>query len=130
MQMGKTTYGAGGSRRYGRRPLGASVTHCLRNNPLRFFRAAISGCGVGEQPSRQRLNNETDIVARTPLLQFLQTLSSDVRLCQALDISVAELMAGRLAASSRRQFVAGAAALAAGGGRAGGAPSAPLPTRL
>ena len=53
-------------------------------------------------------------MARTPLLQFLKTLSSDVSLCQSRDISVAQLIAERQAAPSRRAFVAGAAAMAAG----------------
>ena len=64
-------------------------------------------------PLDNSINKETAIVARTPLLQFLKTLSFDVSLCQARNISVAELMAERLAAPSRRQFVAGAAAAAA-----------------
>ena len=105
MQMGKTTYGAGGSRRYGRRRLWASVTHCHRNRPLRFCRAAWSGCGVLAALSIIASTTRST-VARTPLLQFLKALSSDVRHCQARDISVGELMAGRLAAPSRREFVA------------------------
>jgi hypothetical protein len=52
-------------------------------------------------------------MARTPLMQFLKALSSDVDRCQARHISVSELLAERLAAPSRRQFVAGAAAAAA-----------------
>jgi monoamine oxidase len=67
---------------------------------------------VGGRPLDNRINNETDIVTRTPLLQFLKALSSDVSLCQARDISVSELLAERLAAPSRREFVAGAAAMA------------------
>jgi monoamine oxidase len=51
-------------------------------------------------------------VARTPLLQFLKTLSSDVRRCAGRDISAAGLIAGRPPAPSRRQFVAGATAMA------------------
>src|SRR6476619_2858198 len=46
-------------------------------------------------------------------MQFLKTLSLDASLCQARDISISELCAERLAAPSRRQFVAGAAAIAA-----------------
>ena len=57
-------------------------------------------------PLDNRINKETAIVARTPLLHFLKTLSSDVTRCQGRDISVSELLAERLAAPSRRQFVA------------------------
>ena len=52
-------------------------------------------------------------MARTPLMQFLKTLSSDIGLGNVRDIPVAELVAERLAALSRRQFVAGAASLSA-----------------
>jgi hypothetical protein len=130
MQMGKTTYGAGGSRRYGRRRLWASVTHCHRNRPLRFCRAAWSGRGVRGQPSRQRINKETAIVARTPLLHFLKTLSSDVTRCQGRDISASELLAERLAAPSRRQFVAEAAIAAASAALPAAALAAPSKARI
>ncbi|HSU98639.1 MAG TPA: FAD-dependent oxidoreductase [Roseiarcus sp.] len=83
------------------------------NNPQQFCRPASSRLRRARAaPHDNSINNETRIVARTPFLQFLQTLSSDVRLCEARDISVAELIAERLAAPSRRQFVAGAAAAA------------------
>jgi monoamine oxidase len=85
--------------------------------------------GIGG-PHDNSIKNETRIVARTPFLQFLQTLSSDVRLCEARDISVAELMAERLAAPSRRQFVAGAAAMAASAAAAGAAHAAPSKMRI
>src|ERR1700733_2504708 len=111
MQIGKTTYGARGSRRYGRRRLGASVTHCQRNHPLRFLPRGLVRLWSAGSSLASRINNETT-VARTPLLQFLRTLAYDVRHCEARDISVSELMAERLAAPSRRQFVAGAAAMA------------------
>jgi monoamine oxidase len=52
-------------------------------------------------------------VARTPFLQFLRTLSSDLSLCEGGGISVAELNAERRAAPSRRQLIAGTAATAA-----------------
>jgi hypothetical protein len=50
-------------------------------------------------------------VARTPLLQFLKTLSSNVRFYEGRDIAIADMIAER-AAPSRRQFVAGASAVA------------------
>ena len=40
-------------------------------------------------PLDNRINKETAIVARTPLLHFLKTLSSDVTRCQGRDISAA-----------------------------------------
>jgi monoamine oxidase len=81
-------------------------------------------------PLDNRISNEITIVARTPLLQFLKALSSDVRLCQALDISVAELMAERLAAPSRRQFVSGAVAIAAAAAVPAAALAAPSKARI
>ena len=52
-------------------------------------------------------------MARTPLMQFLKTLSSDIRLGKVQDISVAGLSAERRAALSRREFVARSATIAA-----------------
>jgi monoamine oxidase len=52
-------------------------------------------------------------VARTPLMQFLTALSSDVHSCKVRDISLSELWAERQAQPSRRQFVAGAVAVTA-----------------
>jgi monoamine oxidase len=85
---------------------------------------------VGGGPLDSRINNETAIVARTPLLQFLKALSSDVGLCQTRNISVAELMAERLAAPSRRQFVAGAATMAATAAFPAAAFAAPSKARI
>ena len=90
------------------RPLGASVTRCRRRTicvpALRRGLLILGGAG---SPLDNRINNETHIVARTPFLQFLKTLSSDVSLCEGRGISLAELNAERRAAPSRRQFVAG-----------------------
>ena len=69
-------------------------------------------------------------MARTPLLQFLKALSSDVSHCQARDISVGELMAERLAAPSRREFVAGAAAIATSAALPEAALAAPSKARI
>jgi len=69
-------------------------------------------------------------VARTPLLQFLKALSSDVRHRQARDISVGELIAWRLAAPSRREFVAGAAAIATSAALPEAALAAPSKARI
>jgi hypothetical protein len=81
-------------------------------------------------PLDNRISNETAIVARTPLLQFLKALSSDVRRCQGRDISVSELLAERLAAPSRRQFVAGAAVMATSAALPEVAFAAPSKTRI
>ena len=81
-------------------------------------------------PLDNRINKETAIVARTPLLQFLKILSSDVSLCQSRNISVAELMAERLAAPSRRQFVSGAAAMATSAALPEAAFAAPSKARI
>ena len=51
-------------------------------------------------------------MARTPLMRFLNSLSAETRRSEAIGVSVAELLATREAALSRRQFVAGSAALA------------------
>jgi monoamine oxidase len=59
------------------------------------------------------INKETDTMARTPLMQFLKALSSDVHSCKVRDISLSELWAERQAQPSRRQFVAGAIAATA-----------------
>jgi monoamine oxidase len=85
---------------------------------------------VRGQPSRQRINKETAIVARTPLLHFLKTLSSDVTRCQGRDISASELLAERLAAPSRRQFVAEAAIAAASAALPAAALAAPSKARI
>jgi monoamine oxidase len=77
---------------------------CDEPFPRRFRRAASA-------ISKINVNKETNTMARTPLMQFLKTLSSDVDLCKIRGISVAELSAERLAALSRRQFVAGAATM-------------------
>src|ERR1700722_4924619 len=129
MQMGKTTYGAGGSRRYGRRRLGASVTRCHRNRPLQFCRAAWSGCGV---PAALSIIASTtrSTVARTPLLQFLKALSSDVRHRQARDISVGGLIAWRLAAPSPRQRGPGDRSKATSAARPEAALAAPSKARI
>jgi monoamine oxidase len=70
-------------------------------------------------------------MARTPLMQFLKALSSDVDRCQARDISVSELLAERLAAApSRREVVVGAAAAATGAAFPGAALAAPSKARI
>jgi monoamine oxidase len=69
-------------------------------------------------------------MARTPLMQFLKALSSDVDRCQARDISVNELLAERLAAPSRREVVVGAAAAATGAAFPGAALAAPSKARI
>ena len=107
-------------------PIGSAPVRGFRhtatkNNP-RGYAARPPELAVSGGPLDNSINKETDIVARTPLLQFLRTLSSDVSLCQGRDLSVAELMAERLAAPSRRQFVAGAAVMATRGGSRGGLP--------
>jgi monoamine oxidase len=51
-------------------------------------------------------------MARTPLMRFLKTLSADIAHCEVRDLSIADGLAERAAATSRREFVAGAAALA------------------
>src|SRR3984957_16133890 len=95
-----------------------------------FSARLYPGVEWASSPLDNRISNETTIVARTPLLQFLKALSSDVRLCRALDISVAELMAERLAAPSRRQFVSGAVAIAAGAAVPAAALAAPSKARI
>ena len=69
-------------------------------------------------------------MARTPLLHFLKTLSSDVTRCQGRDISASELLAERLAAPSRRQFVAEAAIAAASAALPAAALAAPSKARI
>jgi monoamine oxidase len=69
-------------------------------------------------------------MARTPLMQFLKALSSDVDRCQARDISVNELLAERLAAPSRREVVVGAAAAATGAAFPGVVLAAPSKARI
>jgi hypothetical protein len=73
------------------------------NIPHRFCGAVSSDCAVVGGPLDNRMNNETLVVARTPFMQFLKALSSDVRLCQPRDMSVAVLTAEPPAASSRRK---------------------------
>ena len=46
-------------------------------------------------------------MARTPLMQFFKTLSADINHCELRDLSIADVLAERKAALSRRQFVAG-----------------------
>jgi len=46
-------------------------------------------------------------------MQFFKTLSADIRRCEAGDLSIADVLAERKAAMSRREFVAGSAFVAA-----------------